>query len=137
IDEFVTGENARASADMSSAYSPAKVRRTLALDKKAKTATVTDEISCSQEDTVYWFGHTPAEVVILKDGKTAVLSMDGVSLKVESVGDGQLYLTDAAPFPSSPEVPGQDENRGIRKLAIKAEGKSAYTISVKFMPYID
>ena len=136
-DEFVTGEIARVSADMSSAYSPAKVRRTLSLDKKTKTATVTDEISCDAHDTIYWFGHTPAEADVQNDGKTAILTMDGVRLRVESVGDGQMYLTDASPFPTSPKVPGQNENRGIRKLAIKAEGKSAYVISVKFMPYSD
>ncbi|MBQ0101409.1 MAG: heparinase II/III family protein [Firmicutes bacterium] len=134
VDTFVVGEKSYCSADMSSAYPGKQVRRDLILDRKTETAEVRDVIKCEKNDNVWWFGQTQAEIEIIDGGKAAILTRNGVKMKVTSLADGLLTEMDAAPAEWSPDSPGQAVNKGYRKLALHLSGKDAYEIRITFAP---
>ncbi len=101
------------------------------------TLTVQDEMSLKSSSEVYWFMHTPADIDII-DKNTAILTEGGKTLRVEvysNASDFELLDMAPSPLPSSPTVPGQSNNAGIRKLAMHVgEASGDLVISVKLSP---
>jgi hypothetical protein len=114
-------ERAFAIANLTPAYSAnvRDVRRGVALLGR-KQVLVEDEIRADQPANVWWFAHTAAEVRLNPDSRSATLSQSGKTLVAEilSPANACFQVLEAAPLPSSPHPEKQNENRGVRKLAI-------------------
>lgn len=106
------------------------------------TLLVQDEITLKSltSSEIYWFMHTPANIEIV-DRKTAILTYGGKKLRAEvycSSSGYELVDMPASPLPASPTVSGQNENNGIRKLAVHCpKARSKVTIAVKLIPIND
>src|ERR1043166_2843375 len=117
-------QRALAIADLTSAYSghAREILRGIALLDRQQVL-VEDEVKCDRAFDVWWFAHTPAQVEISPDGRSATLSHSGKKLiaKIHSPSAARFRVMDAAPLPESPHPPKQNENRGVRKLTIHLE----------------
>ena len=131
-------QEAYAIADLTTAYSPQarQVKRGMALQKNRRQILLQDEIKADTNVDALWFMHTKADIEIAKDGKSAMLSQDGVRLWAELVDPQDLRFTvmDAKPLPTSPVANGQTENAGIKKLAIQSSQAKDTRIIVQFIP---
>lgn len=97
---------------------------------------VQDEIEATRPSEVWWFMHTQAEIAIAESGRSATLRSDGRILTVrlcEPAGCAFEVLP-ARPLPGSPDVPGQNPNHGMSKLAIRIQGASELRIRVLLLP---
>ncbi|MFA0754985.1 MAG: hypothetical protein YPKNTGVA_000479 [Candidatus Fervidibacter sp.] len=116
-------DRAFAIADLTSAYAKhgaEKVMRGILLDRKRREVVVQDEVTLKQAGDVWWFLHTPAQVQLSEDGKTATLTQGTATLRAVllSPKDAHFAVMDAKPLPTSPNPLGQNPNNGIRKLAV-------------------
>ncbi len=95
-------------------------RRTVAFDNETHTVTVRDCIRIEESADMWWFAHTPADIQLDETKKCAVLTLNGKTLFATiQEGEGAFFsVMDAEPLPTSPTVPGQAVNAGIRKLVI-------------------
>lgn len=102
------------------------------------TLTVQDEFTLTKGGSdIYWFMHTKADIEISPDKKSAILSESGQQLRVEfdtSFADYTLEVMDAKPLPTTPERPDQKQNKGFRKLVLKAKGSREQYITAKLIP---
>ncbi|MBE7035226.1 MAG: hypothetical protein E7402_03760 [Ruminococcaceae bacterium] len=115
-------------------------RRGVKLDNSRRTVTVQDEVTFKEASDVYWFAHTKANITLTNNNKTALLTLNGKTLKAEIAhGDGATFsILDAVPsLPGSPTVTGQNANTGIRKLAIHVSGCTQLNLMVVFNPCTD
>jgi len=124
-------------ADLTAAYAKhaASVRRGVALLDRRQVL-VQDELRSDKPADVWWFAHTPAEVELSSDGKRATLTQSGKKLaaQIVSAAPARFAVMDAAPLPSAPHPEKQNENRGIRKLAIHVENAKELQLAVVFTP---
>lgn len=144
--------------DMASAYSEDTDAciRGIKLDTKNDIFIVQDEISFKNEDNeIYWFMHTKADIDIAANGKSAVLSSGTERVYVQILGANTLAFDKmaAVPLDTSPnpdtlegnianETAGfgnpskQNANDGIQKLCIHQTGigSGEYTVSVAVVP---
>lgn len=116
-------DRAFAIADLTSAYAKhgaEKVMRGILLDRQRREVIVQDEVTLKQAGDVWWFMHTPAQVQLSEDGKTATLTQGMATLQAVllSPKDARFAVMDAKPLPTSPNPLGQNPNNGIRKLAV-------------------
>ena len=116
-------DRAFAIADLTSAYAKhgaEKVMRGILLDRQRREVIVQDEVTLKQAGDVWWFLHTPAQVQLSEDGKTATLTQGTATLQAVllSPKDARFAVMDAKPLPTSPNPLGQNPNNGIRKLAV-------------------
>lgn len=116
-------DRAFAIADLTSAYAKhgaEKVMRGILLDRQRREVIVQDEVTLKQAGDVWWFLHTPAQVQLSEDGKTATLTQGMATLQAVllSPKDARFAVMDAKPLPTSPNPLGQNPNNGIRKLAV-------------------
>jgi hypothetical protein len=116
-------DRAFAIADLTSAYAKhgaEKVMRGILLDRQRREVIVQDEVTLKQAGDVWWFMHTPAQVQLSEDGKTATLTQGTATLQAVllSPKDARFAVMDAKPLPTSPNPLGQNPNNGIRKLAV-------------------
>jgi hypothetical protein len=116
-------DRAFAIADLTSAYAKhgaEKVMRGILLDRQRREVIVQDEVTLKQAGDVWWFMHTPAQVQLSEDGKTATLTQGTATLRAVllSPKDARFAVMDAKPLPTSPNPLGQNPNNGIRKLAV-------------------
>jgi hypothetical protein len=116
-------DRAFAIADLTSAYAKhgaEKVMRGILLDRQRREVIVQDEVTLKQAGDVWWFLHTPAQVQLSEDGKTATLTQGTATLRAVllSPKDARFAVMDAKPLPTSPNPLGQNPNNGIRKLAV-------------------
>ena len=122
-------------ADLTSAYAShaREVHRGIALLDR-KQVLIEDELKSEQPMDVWWFAHTPAQVKLSDDKTTAILTQNGKTLNAQilSPKNATFRVLDAAPLPSSPHPEKQNENRGIRKLAIHLEGATDVRLAVVF-----
>lgn len=96
-----------------------------------------DEVKSQNSNEVYWFMHTQADVTISEDGKTAILDINGNRLEAKILSDvGSFGVMDAKPLPTSPQVTGQNENKGFQKLFIHLEDVKDFTLSICFTPLV-
>lgn len=112
-------------------------RRGAKLDDMRRVATIQDEIRLSKPAEMYWFAHTRAEIEILEDGKTAILSRQGRKLMAKIInGDGATFsVMDAVSLPSSPKIDRQNKNQGTRKLTIHMPEVQNIDLTVCFVDY--
>ncbi|MFA0777740.1 MAG: hypothetical protein PVTTEEND_001454 [Candidatus Fervidibacter sp.] len=132
-------DRAFAIADLTSAYAKhgaEKVMRGILLDRKRREVVVQDEVTLKQAGDVWWFMHTPAEVQLSEDGKTATLTQGTAKLQVVllSPKDACFAVMDAQPLPTSPNPPGQNPNKGIRKLAVHLRQTASVQLIVLLSP---
>jgi hypothetical protein len=125
-------------ADITRAYAKeaqSVKRGAMLLDRKSLL--LQDEIHAKAPSTVWWFMHTPAEIEINKDGRSAVLSKDERNLLVTLVdapAEATLISMEANPLPTSPKPEKQKERNDVRKLALKLEKVENTRIAVLFTP---
>lgn len=131
---------AYAIADMAEAHRRINAwRRGWRLFDHRRQMVVQDEIEVDDESTVWWFLHTTADIAIGDDGRSAVLSQSGQRMlaRVLSPTDASFVSTDARPLWTSPDPTGQNQNNGVRKLAMQLQVESSATITVQLTPLHD
>ncbi len=126
-------------ADLTPAYRPhgaSKVMRGVLLHREQQRVVVQDEITLAQPGEVWWFMHTTADIQLSDDGRVAVLKQGGAQLRVAllSPEGARFTVMDARPLPTSPDPPGQNPNKGVRKLTVRLEGVTIVQLSVAFAP---
>jgi hypothetical protein len=139
-------ERAFAIADLTPLYTHARrVERGVALlDRRA--VLVQDEISAANAD-VWWFLHTPAELALAGDGRSATLrlpspsgrgaggeGMARLSVQVLAPAEARFEVRPAAPLASSPQPERQAANDKVRKLALHFPGTSQLRLAVLLVP---
>ena len=100
-----------------------------------RTVTIRNEMDLKKQSDLYWFMHTRANVVV--EGNTAYLTQHGKSVKVTvgtNADEVELSVMNARPMSTSPDPAGQNQNEGIRKLAIKMKGKGHVDLTVQIAP---
>lgn len=100
-----------------------------------RTVTIRNEIDLTRQSDLYWFMHTRANVVV--EGNTAYLTQNGKSIKVTvgtNADEVELLVMDAKPLPTSPNPVGQNQNEGIRKLAVKMKAKGHVDLTIQIAP---
>lgn len=139
LEKFVSDESgALAVYDLSDLYSNEVevYKRGFFMCDNRNGAIVQDELVLKDESILYWFAHTDAEVEILSDLKTAILTKNGKKLKAEffaNLPSWRLGVMDAEPLSDETKVLGEFDRSGIRKLCVKNESASGkVNISVKF-----
>lgn len=100
--------------------------------------TVKDEFNVRKDMPAHWFMHTQADIEIV-DGKTAILSSKGQRLRLQvdtNIENFTLTYGDARPLDTSPDIPGQNQNVGYRKVIIEMSLKANrdYYLTVKMSP---
>lgn len=124
-------------ADLSPVYAPhvRRAERGVALLQR-RHVLLQDEIEAPQPAEVWWFAHTPAEIQLAGDGRSATLQLGGKKLEVRLIEPAQarFEVRPAEPLPSSPNPQRQRPNRGIRKLALHLTGVTNVRLAVLFMP---
>lgn len=159
FEEFVTDEAyGMAVLDMSDVLADytSSAKRGMYLDKATGTLLIRDEITFdTQDNLLYWFMHTKAEIDVAEDGKSAILTSGSERLWVGII-DGEAAFTKetATPLESSPNPDEWEENldnlgdsinpktqnanEGITKLQIKKEALSGnYNLTVMLSPLAD
>lgn len=132
-------KGAYAIADLTDIYADdvQQAMRGVMLNEGRTAVTVSDEITMKESGEVWWFAHTDAEIELSPCCKTAVLTKNGKKMKVQILSEGVFEVMDAKPLPSSPVIEGQNENAGIRKLAIHLTDFKEGRIIVGFSNYYD
>jgi hypothetical protein len=139
IRRFVSKpEMAFAIADLTNAYGKRakRVERGMALVDR-RYVIVQDEIESATGDG-WWFMHTPADVHLESDGRTALLTLKGKQLEARIVSPAagvHFEVRAAEPLPSSPHPTGQKDNGGTRKLAIRLPQSENLQLTVAFIPH--
>ncbi|MGQ9463026.1 MAG: heparinase II/III domain-containing protein [Candidatus Fervidibacter sp.] len=132
-------ERAFAIADLTSAYaghSAKKVLRGILLDRKRQCVIVQDEVELRQAGEIWWFMHTPATVQLNDEGRKATLTQGGEKFQAMLLSPNNACFTvmDARPLPTSPDPPGQNSNRGVRKLVVHLSNVSSAQLVVMLTP---
>lgn len=113
------------------------VKRGIKLYDDRSRILVQDEIVFSEdENDVWWFAKTDAEIAIAEDGKSVVLSQGGEKMfvRILSPAAGTFMMKEAAPMAESPNPTVQPVTYGT-KLAINlTEEEDETTIAVEFIP---
>lgn len=130
-------------ADLSTVYdSVNSMKSGYYVDKENMTVTVRSEFDAKDNTEVYWFMHTKANITVDAVNNRAYLERNGkkICLKFDTNGSNpSIFAMDAKPLDTSPQVPEQNENAGIRKVAIKfnASGATDFTVSISGMENAD
>lgn len=124
-------------ADLSPVYAPhvQRAERGVALLGR-RHVLLQDEITAPKPAEVWWFAHTPAEIRLSADGRTATMQQGGKRLEarlLEPAG-ARFEIRAAEPLPSSPNPEGQRANRQVRKLSIRLGGVTTARLAVWFTP---
>lgn len=133
------GEGGSPSAvlDLTPAYAmhATQVQRTICLHDR-RWVTIRDEIQTPAPAEIWSQLHTPADISLSDDARTATLRIGGQSLLVElaSPADAKLEVLPAASLPTSPQPERQGSNNRIRKLAVHLAGVSQATIELRLKP---
>ncbi|HVU26295.1 MAG TPA: heparinase II/III family protein [Verrucomicrobiae bacterium] len=124
-------------ADLTPAYAKnaQSVKRGIALIN-GQQVLVQDEIVARNPAHVFWFMHTPAQIDISKDGKTAtlILNQQTMSARLLDPKDAKFSILDAAPLPTSPNPAGQKDNKSIESLTVELQGATNLLCRVLLTP---
>jgi len=95
-----------------------------------------DEVLADAPVDAWWFMHTPAEIEIAGDRRTAILKQGDVTLRAQLLSPAKAaFETRAAePLPGSPNPEGQSRNVGIRKLTVHIAAASELRLVVLLTP---
>lgn len=132
ITRFGDDQHPYAVVDLTRAYRQAKrIERGFQLTSDGGVL-VQDEIALATPEEVLWFLHSRATIELSDDGRTATLRQGKQSLPVHLVqpANARFEVMDAVPLSGSPTVPGQAENKGVRKLVIRLRGVTNATLAV-------
>ena len=112
------------------------MRRGFGLFDKRRRAVVQDEIKLKEKSDIWWSMHTPAEIEIAEDGKTAFLKKNDKVLKVTAVEpqNAVLYSLKAEALDGMPTNPHETVNVGVSKLCINIPDTKDTSIRVEFTP---
>ena len=121
--------------DLSSAYD-GTVHRTITLDKQADRAVIADVFAFDRPSEVWWFAHSRAKIELAEDGRSALLKRGGKRMRVHinAPADARLTVMPAEPLPDSPNPPGQRDNKGVQKLAIRLQAVRDARLEVVVTP---
>ncbi len=143
INTFVSGEgNAYAISDLTDTYSGqvTSYKRGISLTNNRRTFVVQDEFSLTKNCDVYsFFNIYKADIQILSDKKSAIISKGNKKLYVEVYSDRSFEFSamDCEPLPTSPNPSNPNSpNDDFRKLAILFKGIGSANVSVSFTPYL-
>lgn len=97
-----------------------------------------DEVVAGTPADFWWFLHTPADVELAADGRSAVLTRDGKRLRAEVLTpeDARFSVLDAKPLPAAPSPARQNPNTGIRKLAVHLPEVRELRLAVVLEPLV-
>ncbi|MBE7050950.1 MAG: DUF4962 domain-containing protein [Ruminococcaceae bacterium] len=126
-------------------YDTSSYTRGFYLGDDRRTLTVQDEISLLEDNSpIYWFMHTRAKIDIDADGKGAVLSQNGKSVRVDmltNASDAKFTVGDVGEdvqrFPTDPVRPGQLQGgtfTSVKALTLEAKGSGDVYITIKLSP---
>lgn len=138
-----SSKDAFAIADLTHAYREyaTSVRRGYRLFDERRAFLVQDEIESGTARDLWWFAHSAprTEFAIEDGGRRARLQRRGKTCHAYLLSPAAARFTvmDAQPLPSSPDPDIQNENRGVRKLAIHLPQAKTVTIAALFVPVYD
>ncbi|WP_020575439.1 DUF7594 domain-containing protein [Actinopolymorpha alba] len=97
---------------------------------------VQDELTAAEPAEVWWFMHTAATIAVAADGRSARLTRGGqqVLARITSPEGAVFYNAAAKPLWTSPDPDVQNDNLGIRKLAIRLTGVTNPRVAVQLTP---
>ncbi len=128
--------------DMTSAYAPhaQSVKRGIKTEDNRNSVIIRDEIeNLSNDSEIYWFMHITADTEVSINSDSAVLTKNGVSIKLElntNLVEEILCVSSAEPMKTSPNPHGQLDNSAYKKIVVKGaaqKGQAAY-IQIKLSP---
>lgn len=141
ITEFEHDDNAMyAVTDLTAAHAfrgAKSVVRGLYMNKAEKCVTIQDEIKMAMPSEMYWFMHTPAQIEISADGRSAVLTQDEYKMGARLIGDSKLKFTEmsAIPLETSPHPSDcKSDDSAVNKLVIHADGITDEKFAVTLYP---
>ena len=124
-------------ADLTAAYEKhaQRVERGIAFLGRERLL-IKDEVTANSPADIWWFMHTPAQIEIKGDGRTATLIQGGAKLKAEILSPPSAKFEDRAaePLPNSPHPERQNPNRGIRKLTVHLPAVRELRLTVLLTP---
>jgi hypothetical protein len=137
IVKFETGpDRSFGIVDLTDAYPGAKrVLRGISLEKDGSVL-VQDEVELKAPGDIWWQMHTPAQVQVAADGRSAILTAGKEQLAVY-LGSRPLAkfdVMDAAPLPGSPHPPKQAANDKVKKLVVHFEKTQMVIVTVRMVP---
>lgn len=111
------------------------MRRGIKMTNGRTSVIIQDEIRSEKENEVYWFMHTPADIEISEDGKTAMLDINGNKMEAKILTEqGKFTVLPARPFSFSPDPEGQNKNEEYQKLTVYFEKVKDVDLSICFTP---
>ena len=131
-------KSALAVTDITDAYrgKVTSAKRAMKMTNNRKSVILQDEIKCISPSEIYWGVHTPADVTLSDDKKTAILSIDGNKMEAKILSDdGEFSLMEAKPLPQCYQLAGQTANTGITKLTVHFEEVTDVNLTVCFTPF--
>lgn len=124
-------------ANMDGIYADADTMKTgYYIGDNMRSLTVRNEIDLNKKSTIYWFMHTQADVAV-NENNEVILSQGQESVKLRFATNAQnaeVSVMDAKPLPTSPNPEQQNQNAGIRKVAIKLEASGHLDLTVNLAP---
>ena len=129
--------------DLSRVYSEdcVSAQRGFHLGNNRRVLTVQDEFELIEDSSeVMWFMHTRAQITVAPDGKSATLTQNGKSVKLEfvsSLDDWKVEAVAAEPLPTTPERSGQADNSGFSKIRFSGKGSGEEYITARIIPLGD
>lgn len=114
-------------------------RRGARLFDNRQQLVVQDELTAAEPAEIWWFLHTSATITVADDGRSALLERSGLKLlaRITSPGSATFYNADARPLWTSPDPDVQNDNLGIRKLAIRLRDVTSTRLTVQLTPVRD
>lgn len=111
-------------------------QRGMYMTDNRKRLIIQDEITAKSPSELWWFYHTPAEITVAPDGKSAMLKLDDERMWVNIAAgdaDARFIVMDAKPLPTSPYNPYEKLNYG-HKLAVHLDNVTTTRLAVEFVP---
>lgn len=109
-------------------------KRGFMLTDDRSTVIVRDELKLTKKGEIYWLMHTPAEVTIAPDGRSAVLEINNKRMRLDldcSVSGACFEKSEASPIEGTVNPDGQNKNEGITKLYVRLSASGDVNISVR------
>jgi hypothetical protein len=124
--------------DMTEAYAPhaTSVKRGIRLFDGRSRVLIQDEVTALADTDVWWFMHTPAQIRLSGDRRSAMLAIGDkrlVARILEGPAGAGFLIMDAKPLPLSPHPPEQPSDYG-KKLAIRMQHSRSIRLAIEFVP---
>ncbi|MBR5506598.1 MAG: heparinase II/III family protein, partial [Clostridia bacterium] len=104
-----------------------------------RSLVVRDEVSLTGNSDLYWLMCISEKAEIIDENTVILTKRNNSSKKVKiefisSTGEGTIEIGAAAPFPTSPQIPEQNPNKGYQRLSYKVSGSGNVNITAKITP---